>query len=202
MLARRLGMDTEDVRREVERAGRGARDAPAAAVEREVDDAEGAPIIRVTMRSLPRVAEVALERDALMGFLQFGHRLDPELRRQAVDLPFRHPALDAVRSAVAAAPDMDRPGWAADAVGTVREPFRSLAAELLTADFPARDDDHAAVASASDLARRLIARMVDQEKSELLGAIQRVPPDSDEGRRIRIRLRELDAQRQRLVLDS
>ncbi|WP_457098581.1 DNA primase [Microbacterium sp. P5_E9] len=201
VLARRLGMDTEDVRREVERAGRGARHAPEAAVEPVGDESDGAPIVRVTMRSLPRTAEVALERDALMGFLQFGHRLDPELRRQAVDLPFRHPALDAVRSAVAAAPDMDRPGWAADAVGTVREPFRSLAAELLTSDFPARDDDHA-VASASDLARRLIARMVDQEKSELLGAIQRVPPNSDEGRRIRIRLRELDAQRQRLVLDS
>jgi DNA primase len=201
VLARRLGMDTEDVRREVERAGRGARHAPEAAVEPVGDDSDGAPIVRVTMRSLPRTAEVALERDALMGFLQFGHRLDPELRRQAVDLPFRHPALDAVRSAVAAAPDLDRPGWAADAVGTVREPFRSLAAELLTSDFPARDDDHA-VASASDLARRLIARMVSQEKSELLGAIQRVPPDSDEGRRIRIRLRELDAQRQRLVLDS
>ena len=130
-----------------------------------------------------------------MGVLQFGHRLDPALRAQAMALPFRHPALDAVRTAVAAMPDFDRIGWAADAVGSVREPFRSLAAELLTADFPAQTDD-VALASASSLCRRLILRALDREKAELLGAIQRVPPDSEEGRRIRLGLRELDLRRQ------
>jgi DNA primase len=117
-----------------------------------------------------------------------------------VSLPFRHPALDAVRQAVAATEDLERPGWAADAVGSVREPYRSLAAELLTADFPALTDD-AAVASTSDLARRLVSRALDREKSELLGAIQRVPAESTEGRGIRIRLRELDVERQTLVAD-
>ncbi len=100
----------------------------------------------------------------------------------------------------ASAPDLERPGWAADAVGSVREPYRSLAAELLTADFPALTDD-AAVASTSDLARRLAARALDREKSELLGAIQRVPADSTEGRGIRLRLRELDVERQSLAAD-
>ena len=199
VLARRLGMDTEDVRREVERAGRGEQSArssgPAPA---EQSDPEAG--VRLSLTSLPRTADVALERDALMGVLQFGHRLDPALRAQAMALPFRHPALDAVRTGVAAVADFDRIGWAADAVGSVREPFRSLAAELLTADFPAQTDD-VALASASSLCRRLILRSLDREKAELLGAIQRVPPDSEEGRRIRLGLRELDLRRQ-AVTDS
>ena len=155
---------------------------------------------RVTIASLPRTADVALERDALMGFLQFGHRIDGKVLARAVQLPFGHPALDAVRQAIQAADDLSRPGWAADAVGAVREPYRSLAAELLTTDFPALTDE-AAVASTSDLARRLAARALDREKSELLGAIQRVLPDSTEGRGIRLRLRELDLERQRLTAD-
>ena len=137
-------------------------------------------------------------RDALMGVLQFGHRMDTTLVARALDLPFRHPALDAVRGAVREAPDMQRPGWSVDAVATVREPYRSLAAELLAGDFPALSDD-AAVASASDLVRRLVMRAFDREKAELLGAIQRVPADSEEGRGIRLRLRELDARRQALA---
>jgi len=202
VLARRLGMDTEDVRREVERAGRGGgggdrREAPAGGTRpTESTTADGA--LRVTLTSLPRSPEVALERDALMGMLQFGHRMDASLVARALDLPFRHPALDAVRGAVREAPGMQRPGWAVDAVATVREPYRSLAAELLAGDFPALSDD-AAVSSASDLARRLVMRGFDREKTELLGAIQRVPADSEEGRTIRLRLRELDARRQALA---
>ncbi len=196
VLARRLGLDTEDVRREVERAPRGER-APV----RSVAEEPAPPAVRVTLASLPRAPEVALERDALMGFLQFGHRIDAELRRRALALPFRHPALEAVRQAVADAADVDRVGWAADAVTAVREPYRSLAAELLTADYPALNDEEA-VASTAALARRLVMRGLDREKSELLGAIQRVAPDSEEGRRIRLRLRELDVERQRLALDT
>lgn len=203
VLARRLGMDTEDVRREVEHAGRGA-DRPSARAEAgRAPDAEpdAGAVIRVPLASLPRTAEVALERDALMGLLQFGHRLDPRLREQAFALTFRHPALEAVRSAVAPDARVDRPGWAGDAVESVREPFRTLAAELLAADFPALTDEEA-VASASALCRRLIARDMDREKSELLGAIQRVPADSEEGRSIRLRLREIDIRRQQLVEES
>jgi DNA primase len=202
VLARRLGMDTEDVRREVERAGRGAsrRDqAPDAAPA--VAESPGEPMVRVTLASLPRVADVTLERDALMGFLQFGHRLDADLVARALEQPFRHPALDAVRQSVReAAQGMSRPGWAVEAIGTVREPYRALGGELLAADFPAQDDAEA-VSSTTDLARRIVIRGLDGQKNELLGAIQRVPAASDEGREIRLRLRELDAQRQRLVAD-
>jgi DNA primase len=197
VLARRLGLDTEDVRREVGRAARGS-------TSREPDSARAedeSGMARVTIASLPRTADVALERDALMGFLQFGHRIDRTLLERAVHLPFRNPALDAVRQSVGAAEDFERPGWAADAVGTVREPYRQLGAELLTADFPALTDD-AAVASTTDLARRLVGRSLDREKSELLGAIQRVPAESTEGRGIRLRLRELDVERRSLAIES
>lgn len=196
VLARRLGMDPTDVRREVERARRGgAQDAAAPAA------AEAAtPVAGIA--TLPRHPDVALERDALMGVLQYGHRVDADLLARAMALRFRHPALDAVRAAVAEQlaqpPDA---GWAVRAVDATREPFRQLAAELLAADFPARDEE-GAVASAAGLARRLLARELDAQKSELLGAVQRVPADSEEGRAVRVRLRELDARRRELDASS
>jgi DNA primase len=202
VLARRLGMDTEDVRREVERAGRaGAGKREGAAAPTAPAASEGEPLARVSLASLPRTADATLERDALMGFLQFGHRLDAALVSRAVEVPFRHPALDAVRVAVQQAAGMQRPGWAMDAVGTVREPYRSLAGELLAADFPALGDAEA-LSSTTDLARRLVIRALDSQKNELLGAIQRVPAASEEGRAIRLRLRELDAERQRLTAEA
>ena len=194
VLARRLGMDLAEVSSAIDRArsserqDAGFRGAPA------TPPAQDEPVVRVSLASLPRTGDVAIERDALMGFLQYGHRVEPALLLRAVTLPMRHPALDAVRQAVATSPDRSRPGWAADAVSAVREPFRSLAAQLLTGAFPARDDEHALI-STTALARSLIQRSMDAEKRELLGAIQRVPADSSEGRSIRLRLRELDMAR-------
>ncbi|MFJ6652416.1 DNA primase [Microbacterium sp. NPDC091313] len=210
VLARRLGEDLGEVHREVERTRRrGApsgdardprepRDERRAPAPSEPGPADAAPELRVTIASLPRSPEVALERDALMAVLQYGHRIDPPRLDEALAAPFRHPALEAVRAVVAAVPDRSRPGWSVGAVEAVREPFRTLAAELLTAEFPARDEDHA-VASANDLARRLTLRTLERQKTELLGAIQRVPADSEEGRGLRIRLRDLDRDRQLLL---
>ena len=62
--------------------------------------------------------------------------------------------------------------------------------------FPARDDE-GALASSADLCRRLILRSIEREKQELLGAVQRVPADSDGGRALRMRLRDVDAERLR-----
>jgi DNA primase len=47
-----------------------------------------------------------------------------------------------------------------------------------------------------------VIRSLDAQKNELLGAIQRVAAASEEGRTIRLRLRELDAERQRLANES
>ena len=67
--------------------------------------------------------------------------------------------------------------------------------------FPARDEA-GAVASATDLARRLVLRQLEHEKQELLGAVQRVPADSDGGRALRVRLRDIDVERQRFFAES
>jgi DNA primase len=152
----------------------------------------------VTLATLPRSADVAVERDALMGVLQYGHRIDQALLARALSGAFRTPGLEAVRAAVASAPDRTRAGWATEAVNGVREPYRSLAGELLMMPFPARDEE-GAMASATDLARRLILRQLEQEKQELLGAVQRVPAESDGGRALRVRLRDIDIERQRFV---
>ncbi|MDT0157385.1 DNA primase [Microbacterium sp. ARD32] len=206
VLARRLGMDPTDVRQQVQRAARGA-----AAADREprraasASPASGGPaapdaeqIIRVRLADLPRTADVALERDALMGVLQYGHSIEPELLARALTEHFRHPGLDAVRESIAGVADRTRVGWAAAAADAVREPYRSLAGELLMMPFPAKDEERALV-SATDLCRRLILRSIDHEKNELLGAVQRVPADSDGGRALRMRLRDLDQERQRFV---
>lgn len=195
VLARRLGLDMPEVQSAVERAARGADRA-----EKRDASKESAPApvaISVTMASLPNTRDVALERGAMMAFLQYGHRIDPDVFLRALQTPFTHPALETVRSALAST-DLSQPGWAVTAVEAVREPFRSLAAELLTAEFPARTEE-GAVASANDLARGLLVRELEREKNELLRGIQRVPADSDEGKRLRFRLRELDADRQRLI---
>ncbi|WP_314453462.1 DNA primase [uncultured Microbacterium sp.] len=196
VLARRLGLDMPEVQAAVERAARGADRAD----QREnARVAEPAPIaVSVTMASLPNTRDVALERGAMMAFLQYGHRIEPDVFLRALQLPFGHPALEAVRSSLAST-DLSQPGWAVAAVEAVREPFRSLAAELLTAEFPARTEE-GAVASANDLARGLLVRQLQREKDDLLRGIQRVPADSEEGRRLRLRLRELDADRQRLIV--
>lgn len=199
VLARRLGLDIPEVQSAVERAARGADRAEAREKGRTAgSEPERAPVAAsVTLSSLPNTRDVALERGAMMAFLQYGHRIEPDLFLPALQTPFGHPALEAVRSALAAT-DLSQPGWAVAAVEAVREPFRSLGAELLTAEFPARTEE-GAVASANDLARGLLVRELQREKDELLRGIQRVPADSDEGRRLRYRLRELDADRQRLA---
>ncbi|WP_404435275.1 DNA primase [Microbacterium aerolatum] len=200
VLARRLGMDPTEVHAEVERAARGAgaarskQEQPA----QTQPEAPSAGIPAVTLASLPRTADVAAERGMIMGALQYGHQVDQAMLSRAVEAPFRHPALEAIRQAIAAVPDRTRVGWAMDAVGAVREPYRSLAGELLMSPFPARDEA-GAVASTADLSRRMIMRGLEREKQELLGAIQRVPADSDGGRALRMRLRDIDVERQRFA---
>lgn len=200
VLARRLGMDPTEVRSEVERAARGGSTTPQPRREApQIDAVTGAPVVApVTLASLPRTPGVAMERDALMGALQYGHQVDQTLLSNALAAPFQTPGLDAVREAVAAAPDRTRAGWVTEAVNGVREPYRSLAGELLMTPFPARDEERA-VATVADLARRLVLRQLEHEKQELLGAVQRVPADSDGGRALRMRLRDIDAERQRFA---
>lgn len=195
VLARRLGLDMPEVQSAVERAARGADRAEKRETAREADAAPVA--VSVTMASLPNTRDVALERGAMMAFLQYGHRIEPELFLRALQTPFGHPALEAVRSTLAST-DLSQPGWAVAAVEAVREPFRSLAAELLTSEFPARTEDGAVVA-ANDLSRRLLVRELERQKAELLREVQRVPADTDEGRRLGLRLRDLEADRQRLI---
>lgn len=197
VLARRLGLDIPEVQSAVERAARGADRAEKRDAQRGAAEAPAPVAVSVTMASLPNTRDVALERGAMMAFLQYGHRIEPDLFLRALQTPFGHPALEAVRSTLAST-DLSQPGWAVAAVEAVREPFRTLAAELLTAEFPARNEE-GAVASANDLARGLLVRELEREKNDLLRGIQRVPADSEEGRRLRLRLRELDADRQRLT---
>lgn len=200
VLARKLGMDLGEVTPAVERAARGSHAprerGPAPA---ETPD-EGAAPVRVTMASLPRTASATLERDALMGVLQYGHVLDAGEVDAALQIPMEHPALEAVRQAVIAQLDRSRVGWSTAAVDATREPYRGLAAELLTSSFPALTEIEAKT-SARAMCRRLRLRAMDREKAELLGEVQRVSAESEQGRAVRVALRDLD-QRRRTLADS
>ena len=214
VLARRLGEDLREVHREVQRAAaRASRtDAGAAAggaapgtgtsahgaASADGGSDEAAPEIRATIAALPRTADAALERDALMGVLQYGHLIDAADLDAALALPMQVPSLDAVRQSIQGQPDRTRIGWASTAVESVREPYRSLGVELLTAAFPALTEEEA-TASTRALAQRLRIRALDREKTELLGAIQRLPAESEEGRAVRVALRDLDARRRSLA---
>ncbi len=214
VLARRLGEDLREVHREVQRAAaRASRtDAGAAAggaapgagtsahgaASADGGSGEAAPEIRATIAALPRTADAALERDALMGVLQYGHLIDAADLDAALVLPMQVPSLDAVRQSIQRQPDRTRIGWASTAVESVREPYRSLGVELLTAAFPALTEEEA-TASTRALAQRLRIRALDREKTELLGAIQRLPAESEEGRAVRVALRDLDARRRSLA---
>ncbi|MBU4464798.1 MAG: DNA primase [Actinobacteria bacterium] len=200
VLSRRLGMEISETRSAVMRAMRDdAADANPRQERRPVEpEPTVAPELRVTVASLPRTADTVLERDALMGFLQYGHRIDPDLFRRSIALPFHNPALDAVRQSIATDPDPSRPGWAATAVSAIREPYRSLGAELLTGSFPARDDEHA-TRSAQDLAKQLLLRALEAEKRNLNSALQRTSANTPEGRALSVQLRETEAERRRLL---
>jgi DNA primase len=206
VLARRLGMDLNEVRPAVERAARGAAregaraDQVTAQAATQAPDGGPAPAVAVTLANLPRTPDVLLERDAVMAFLQYGHTIPEELRVRAIAQPMQHPGLEAVRDSIATG-DPTRAGWALAAIEGVREPYRVLAAELLAAPFPARDEQGAR-ASAVALARRMLGRAIDRQKAELLGAVQRVPAASEEGRTLRMRLRDLDAERHALLADE
>lgn len=133
-----------------------------------------------------------------MGVLQYGHLIDAADLDAALALPMQVPSLDAVRQSIQGQPDRTRIGWASTAVESVREPYRSLGVELLTAAFPALTEEEA-TASTRALAQRLRIRALDREKTELLGAIQRLPAESEEGRAVRVALRDLDARRRSLA---
>ncbi|MBP2435634.1 DNA primase [Microbacterium amylolyticum] len=194
VLAQRLGMDPTDVRREVERASKGGQRREETFVP---PVTEGAAPPAVTLAALPRTTDVAVERDALTGVLQYGHKIDPDLLHRALLTPFRAGPLDAVRAAISAV-DRSKPGWGQTAIDSLPVVLRQLGGELLMRDFPARDEEHAA-RSANALCRRILIRAIDAEKHELIGAVQRVPPESDEGRAVRIRMRDLDHARTRLA---
>ncbi len=216
VLARKLGLDLGEVTPAVERAARAARSADgrgsdgrggqapaggtstAGPAHAPGGIATGETPLRVTLATLPRTADVATERDALMGILQYGHQLAREEVDAALALPMTHVGLEAVRQAVLAQPDRTRIGWSSQAAEATREPYRALAVELLTGAFPALTEAEA-LASTRALCVHLQVRAIDRRKHELLGAIQRVPADSAEGREVRVALRDLDRQRAALT---
>ena len=181
------------------RAGGSARHAPRAEAPAAEPEEPGSPLERVTLASLPRHHDVALERDALMAFLQYGHRIEPDLfaaRGRASRSGIRRSRPSAPPSRRPPIPHVPAGRWTPSSPsGSRTAPSRANCSRgrCPPPTRPARSP------STGELARNLIVRSLDREKNELLGAVQRVPADSEEGRAVRVRLRDLDAERQRLL---
>ena len=213
VLARKLGSDLGDVHRAVAYAARGGHDrnahgrdprqgtgpyGPGAhAPEAGAADSDAGQVVNVTSRTLPTTPDVRRDREAIIASLQYGHQLDTPLLVRALGAPLTHPALDAIRVAILETADRSTPGWAVKAIEAVREPYRLLAGELLTAEFPAANEERAMMA-ATDIVLGIVERQIANEKRELLSAVQRVDPASDEGRSLRVQLRDLDIEARRL----
>ena len=166
VLARRLGLDTE------ESGARSTEPAAAASARRTTSPrgvrADGARRASPSCASRsPRFRGRRRSRSSATrswASCSSGTASTPRCSSGPSTLPFRHPALDAVRQAVAAAPDVEPAGWAADAVGDRARAVPLARRRTAHGRLPGADGRRGRGASASDLARRLVARALDQRE--------------------------------------
>ena len=186
--------------REVERAARGDAQRRRPATAADATAAEGAEDgtggRASTLASPPATpTDVALERDALMAILQYGHRLDrPRWSQRAVAHRSGNPALAAVRDAIAAALDM-----LGSPDGRRSHRHRARAVPLARRPSCSRADSRRAEEDWRCASARSRAALIDRgarprEATSCSARSSGSPADSEEGRALRMRLRELDGR--------
>lgn len=211
-LAKLVGMDRGEVDRAISQAARGAQ-APSAPPRAHIPEAPGtgragdaelsAQSQRAfTLADLPNDPATRLERDALQVLLQHPEAASDELRRQALDCTFSHPALAVIRDGVAAtaAPLGTAPGLD-ELRGQLPAEFVALADQLAVAPLPERDtaSESALRGYAEGVLISLIERELLRQKAELLGRLQRTPVENrDEYRTLQTALQQIEVDRRRL----
>lgn len=199
LLARRLGLELAQVNAQVRRSGSGSQPLRRAqpsedrSVSGPISDGVSDPRPKIYLRALPNDPQTALERDSMMAFLQFGPLLDQSLLAAALRIPLHNKSLEFVRRSMLNTEGLDRADWGVRVVSEIDPALSVLAAELLSASFPARDQEHAII-SAHGLAKRLLINSVSSRKTELLRQVQRVEANSEEGLQLRLQLRDLDQE--------
>lgn len=211
-LARLLGMDLGEVTGAVSRAGRStsqgtAPDRPRTGSSNQPDrgdqwapDGEPIPAPGVLgLMQLPTDAATRLERDGLMAMLQYAPLIGRDLVDHASRTGFFHPDLAVVRDGIhASMAAFDSAEWTTRVIDAVPETHRDLVKQLSVAPVPERAEREMTL-YVRDVTTGLIDRHLVQQKSELLGRLQRVDSDDrDEFNRVQRALVDLEIERRAL----
>jgi DNA primase len=175
-LAGWLGMDMEQVRREVRRHEQAASDPRG---EASVPEATYAmPVVR--MRDLPDDPITRLERDALTAVLQYPNMLSEAQLDGVLAASFSDASLETVRNAIVTTRGtLGTPQWLPEVNEEVPASFVPLVTDLSMAPLPAGPGPEQVAAYVRSVAAALVERDLLRRKAELLGELKRTDIETD-----------------------
>lgn len=185
-LARWIGIDTEDVRREVASAARRGTPGPvrsARSVDARPDAAEAEPAVPALPAPDPRDPVARRERLALVGVLQYPQHV-PAMFDDLGEDAFAVPAWRAVHAAIRAAGGVREgvrlgPGhWVEAVVEQAAEPVRALVTELAVAPLP-EDREDVVGGYVAGVVRGLVDLGLTRRVADAKSRLQRLDPAAD-----------------------
>lgn len=183
-LARWIGIDTEDVRREVGRAAATPARRNERPAVRQVATDEATPATPVLAMPDPRDPVARVERQALVVVLQYPQHVPPKFDTLGEDT-FGVPAWRAVHAAVRAAGgvgtgrELGGGRWVEAVAEQAAEPAAPLVTELSVAPVP-EDREEAIAAYVSDVVRALMDLGLTRRIADAKSRLQRLDPGGDQ----------------------
>lgn len=189
-LAGWLGMDPNDVARELSQTTRVAPATPGPA-----PVADEAPVYQ--LGSLSQDPVTMIERDALMALLQHPEVVPVERATQVLQAHFSHGALALVRDAILAVFDhYGEPGWVSRVQAEIPETLQVFVQQMAVHPLPERDDQVGRYALG--VTTTLLDKDLLRRKAELLSTLQRAEAGSDEYSALQRQLVDIETTRRQL----
>ena len=199
-LAGWLGMDPADVQREMAKAPSSAPRPPQApSSPTESSDTEQQPVYQLSSLSTDPVTTI--ERDALMALLQFPDVIPLERATQVLQAHFSHGALALVRDAILSVFDQYASAqWVSLVQAEVPDTLQVFVQQMAVHPLPGREDQ--ASRYALGVTTTLLDKDLLRRKAELLSALQRTEPGSDEYGSLQQQLVDIESTRRALRADE
>ncbi len=173
-----LGMDLEQVQREVRRHEHAPSEARGGEPTGIADNTYAMPVVR--MRDLPNDPITRLERDALGAVLQYPNMLSEVQLDGVLAANFSDASLDTVRNAIVATRGtLGTPQWLPHVHEEVPASFVPLVTDLSMAPLPAGPGPEQVAAYVRSVAAALVERDLLRRKAELLGELKRTDIETD-----------------------
>lgn len=173
-----LGMDLEQVQREVRRHEHAPSEARGGESTGIADNTYAMPVVR--MRDLPNDPITRLERDALGAVLQYPNMLSEVQLDGVLAANFSDASLDTVRNAIVATRGtLGTPQWLPQVHEEVPASFVPLVTDLSMAPLPAGPGPEQVAAYVRSVAAALVERDLLRRKAELLGELKRTDIETD-----------------------